>query len=171
MKRIHSVGICLASVLVGGLSAGLPTASAADDSGWVRPSHAPLVDAAGNESGCVANAPKMYVRQNSQGQWLLGRANTMLCDRQYGQEVWNIGLFEILPDGTRVTVTPMHESLRGGPTAVGVLETLRTSQPCSNFPGTHTFLTRAKLKVKVDKDSTNPYSAIVEKVTTVTCPS
>jgi hypothetical protein len=168
MNGIVSVGLCLAGALTGA-AAGMPAADAAE-TGWVRPSQAPLLDAAGEDSGCVATALKMYVYQDAKGEWRLGNADTLLCDRDYGHEVWRSGLFEILPDGTRVTVRPMGENIRGGPVTAGELQKLRTTQPCS-FPGTHTFLARYKISVKVDVASTNPYSAIVEKVTTVTCPS
>jgi hypothetical protein len=167
LRKIAIVGMGLAGLLLSGFPGGLSAANAAT----VYPSTAHLLDAAGHDSGCVASATKVYIRQNGQGQWLIGEADQLVCDKAYGKEVWTTGFFEVLADGSRVVVSPMSEALRGGMGPVGVPTAVRVTYFCTDFPGTHTFLTRAKLKVLVDKTSTNPYTATVDRLSTVTCPS
>jgi hypothetical protein len=136
-----------------------PAASAAK-----YPQTAPLVDASGAKSGCVATAalPKLV---KSRGQSLYDISVSGTCDPAWQRTRIESGLYEVAADGTQTTIWERQTigQTQGTITILGA----GAEGPCSAGP--HTYISRWWLKVKQSATDPNPFKATVESRGTFTC--
>jgi len=140
---------------------------------WVLPSRAPTTSATGDQNGCIAEALPMRVVGTGGNRHLeLNLQTTCPASADVGWMSFRGSLIEVMPDGTRRTEI--------SPTLIArVQSTVAASEPsragwlrlCSDpaFRGTHQWLLRGTLKTRHTARDTDPYTAKVHRLQTVTC--
>lgn len=160
---LRARSIAVAGLVVAAMIGPLGAADAAAQ----RPVQAPLLNAAGEPSGCTVRigAPFQFMANDGLRE---GSGITLVCDsvwtrvRMKGSEV------EVLPDGT-VPVKPLTDVLFS-PGNNQLTLTVRGTWLCSSTPGTHEYVWRAQAKVSTGRNDPNVYVANVERRATFTCP-
>jgi hypothetical protein len=161
--RFRRAALVTASVALAGLVPHVPAQARV-----VLPAWAPLVSAAGDKSGCVAQAipfkltTRLYVRAGVRTR----------CDVQWGRLRQTLYFFEVTSDGTWVPLFQgaAADGLQAPGPAPGVWSSLTNGYACSDLPGTRDLVVRGVAKVKTSASDPNPYTAVVEARTTISCP-
>jgi hypothetical protein len=126
------------------------------------PQTAELRDAAGTTSGCVATAG-LPSAGKPKGQLSIAVSGT--CNPAWERLRVDAAVFEVMPDGTQVTVLPRGEVALATGNVTDVGAGLQIA--CSKGP--HDYIGRWWVKVKHSLNDPNPYQAVVESRATITC--
>lgn len=158
--RFTAVALILVGAVLGPVSAA--------DAASLPPVQAPLLNAAGEPSGCTlrAGAPYQFMAHDGLRE---GWGLTLTCTTAWSRIRLSAASVEVLPDGTTQPGIPGGGLLIVGNTETGA-QTLRTNWLCSDTPGTHKYRYRATATVKTGLHDTNVFSAKVARVASFTCP-
>ena len=139
----------------------------AADAAAQRPVQAPLLNAAGESSGCTVRIGAAYQFMANDG-LREGSGITLICGSAWTRVRVKASQVEVLPDGT-VPPNPLVDLLLS-PGNIQPTITIRGNWLCSSTPGTHEYVFRAQAKVSTGRNDPNIYVANVERRASFTCP-